>query len=117
MMTCIFSIIFCVSVMQVFLHFSLSVLLKLLAHVKQILNCELLLVQHIEDPASLGKGNHYLFLMDLVSLKIYLKPHNRWIFEKNTPMADSGPSCSPLGQNGDQKGQSAAVPFTIAMRD
>ena len=69
-MTCIFSIIFCVSVMQVFLHFSLSVLLKLLAHVKQILKYELLLVQHIEDPASLGKGNYYLFLMDLVSLII-----------------------------------------------
>ena len=42
---------------------------------------------------------------------IYLKPHNRPIFEKNTVMAYLGPSCAPLGQNGDQKGQSLAAPF------
>ena len=47
---------------------------------------------------------------------IYLKLSNRWIFLKNTPMADLGPFCAPLGQNGGQNCQSAAVPFKIAIR-
>ena len=47
---------------------------------------------------------------------IYLKPHNRPIFFKNTPMADLDSFCAPMGQNRSQKGQSAAVPFKIAIR-
>ena len=46
-----------------------------------------------------------LFVMDLVSLIYALESPNLPIFEKNTPMADLGPSCAPLGQIGDQKGQ------------
>ena len=31
-------------------------------------------------------------------------------------MADLGPFCAPVGQNGGQKGQSAAVPFTVVIK-
>ena len=47
---------------------------------------------------------------------IYLNPHNQSNFEKSSPIGDLDPSCAPLGQNGDQKNQSAAVSFKIAIR-
>ena len=70
-----------------------------------------IIVQHI-GPAPLGEKDRSLIAMDLLSL-INLKPHNRPIFfkKKNTLMADLGTFCAPMGQNGGQKDQSAAVPF------
>ena len=53
-MTCIFNITFCISIIQVFIHFPflLSVLLKLLKHIKLIVKCELLLENKIEKRTS-----------------------------------------------------------------
>ena len=46
---------------------------------------------------------------------VYLKPHNRLIFLKTIPMTDLCPFCTPMGQNGGQKSQLAAVSFKIVI--